>query len=142
MKTIVLSIIIKHGKLHGYGVYREITSLVDTYNPSIGAIYRVLSSLHSEGLIDKEEVHGKRKVFYYKPTVKGKEEFLKIVNCFLDRTARGLSLITPVLTKLRNEIPARELFSIEGKIKEIAEITNSFIERSRAAPYTTSIKQR
>lgn len=140
LKTIVLSVIIKHGKLHGYGVYREITSLVDTYNPSIGTIYRVLGSLYKEGLIDKEEVQGRRKVIYYKPTPRGKEEFMKTVNCFLTKTARGLSFIIPVLNKLRNEMPARDLFSIDSRIKEIAEMVNAFIDKTKVTPVSTKVK--
>lgn len=128
LRTLILSIVIKNKRIHGYGIYKEITDSSIDYSPSIGTIYRLLGELHREGLIDKEVVPGSKKKVYYLPTSKGLEEFINIATCFLNRTVRGLSILIPVLNKLYEEGKRATLFTLEGRIEELYNLSKDFLE--------------
>ncbi|MEM4691695.1 MAG: PadR family transcriptional regulator [Desulfurococcaceae archaeon] len=131
LKTLILSIVIENKMIHGYGIYKAISDSSIKYFPSIGTIYRLLGELYKEGLIDKIEVSGNKKKVYYTPTNKGLEEFINITTCFLNKTVRGLSVITPVLKRLYEENRGFNLFNIESKIEELYSISKEFLESIR-----------
>ncbi len=103
LKLLIMTIIIRKKKIHGYGIYKELDELASgIWNPSIGTIYRVLNELVSKEYIRKEEVmQGNRRVVYYIPTEKGIEEFLKASDCILRKIRTGIELIVPTLKSLR-----------------------------------------
>lgn len=82
LKTIVLNMLKKHGRLYGY----ELTQLVKelTLNKiqiTEGALYPTLHALEKDGIVDVEqESFGKRIRKYYMLTEKGKTEVVKRSN--------------------------------------------------------------
>lgn len=132
LRALILSIIIRNEKIHGYGIYKEIVDSSLGYFPSIGTIYRLLGELHREGLIEKEVVSGSKKKVYYLPTNKGLEEFVNIATCFLNKTVRGLSVLTPVMKKLYEEGRRATLFVLESRVEEIYNLSKEFLESIKA----------
>jgi len=103
LRFLVLSIIVRYGRIHGYGVYKEFQRL-GSWNPSIGTIYRVLNDLALKGFIEREveNVNGRR-VVYYTASDKGVEEFLRVASCMLSKISIGLEIIIPTFTALKNK---------------------------------------
>ncbi len=118
----VLGIIISNKNIHGYGIYKKIldnTRLIKRFGkPSIGTIYRVLNNLVEEGLVTrKEKKVGGRTLYYYAPTKKGMEEFARICEAFLDKTASGTKMILSSLPALYESG-----INVKGIIERLEEI--------------------
>jgi len=105
LELLVLTSIIEHGRIHGYGIYKKLISSAPSYwKPSIGALYRVLNSLVVNGLVTREEavVNGRR-VVYYSVTDKGVDEFFKIAECILNKIYAGVKLLLPALASMKTK---------------------------------------
>ncbi|OYT40688.1 MAG: hypothetical protein B6U89_01205 [Desulfurococcales archaeon ex4484_58] len=122
LKILLLSIIIKHQKIHGYRIYKELMDLsMDRWKPSIGTLYRLLNELAQENLVKKEETFsGNRRIVYYEATNAGVEEFLKVCDAFFERTIIGLDILLPTLMKLRKTGLVNEM--IIDKVKSIEKL--------------------
>lgn len=126
MKILIISTILKHGRIHGYGIYKELTSRNSIeWNPSIGTIYRTLASLVSEEYLEKrEETFGNRRVVYYNVTDKGLEEFKRVAKCTLNKVILGLEALVPALMTLRASNRVKSEFDSELSI--IRDIVNTY----------------
>ena len=126
----VLGIIIRNKNIHGYGIYKKIldnTRLIKRFGkPSIGTIYRVLNSLVEEGLVTREEKKvGGRTLYFYTPTKKGMEEFAKICEVFLDKTASGTKMILSSLPALYES--GIDVNGIIERLEEIEKMIREFL---------------
>jgi len=127
LKLIVLSSIIKHEKIHGYGVYKEVTSLASGgWNPSIGTIYRILNKLVAEGYVNRDVVaRNGRKIVYYTITERGVEEFFKIAECLLNKIYTGMELLIPALRSLKARDRRVEIF--DNALEKILHVIKGYL---------------
>ena len=105
LELLVLTSIIEHGRIHGYGIYKKLVDSAPSYwKPSIGTLYRVLNSLVVNGLVTRAEavVNGRR-VVYYSVTDKGVDEFFKIAECILNKIYAGVKLLLPALASMKTK---------------------------------------
>jgi DNA-binding PadR family transcriptional regulator len=118
----ILAIIIKHGEIHGYGIYKDLLGYIRDHpyitKPSLGTIYRLLNQLVLEGYVERKVIsRNGRRAIYYKATNKGIEEFLRITESFLDRTTVGLALVVSTLKQLDER--GIDTLSIKEKLYKI-----------------------
>ncbi len=130
MKILLLSIIIRHEKIHGYKIYKELLDIgMDEWNPSIGTLYRLLNELTGKGYIVAEEGYaGKRRIVYYMPTKKGIEEFLHVCEHFFEDGRIGMEILLPTLKKLK----ARNMVDpyIDGKARYLIKLLSDYLNSS------------
>jgi len=126
MKILLLSTILKYGRVHGYKIYKELVeSSSMKWNPSIGTIYRILNNMTNEGYVEKEiENIGNRRIVYYKATDKGLEEFMKIASCVFNKIITGLEVIVPTIKMLKVNNRLNNEFDSEMSI--IRDIVNEY----------------
>lgn len=127
-KIKVLGIIIKNKEIHGYGIYKELLSIIHGLEliekPSIGTIYRILNELLEEGYIEEKiQYKGKRKIILYHPTPKGINEFLRISKGFLTKTLIGLKLVISAINSINEKQPV--INEIRDRLKRIHNITST-----------------
>jgi PadR family transcriptional regulator PadR len=96
LKTIVLSLLAKHGKMYGYEITQHVKEATDgKIQLTEGALYPLLHRLEAEGLLLTESVNiGKRVRKYYELTRSGSDssgalvqefkEFSRTMNKLLD----------------------------------------------------------
>lgn len=129
MKTLVLSIIIRFDKIHGYMIYKNLLSMgMEKWSPSIGTLYRLLKELEKDGLVMKEaDMEGSRRIVYYYPTEKGVEEYLKTVDVFLDKMIIGMELMLPTLKKLGETGLNKPI--LDDKLRYIDKLLSEYLEK-------------
>lgn len=77
LKTIILHMLDRHGRMYGYELTQRVRELSDDYiQITEGALYPTLHKLEAEGaLVTEKEYIGKRVRKYYKITPGGKSLF-------------------------------------------------------------------
>jgi DNA-binding PadR family transcriptional regulator len=132
----VLAIIIKHGEIHGYGIYKDLLEYIRDHpyitKPSLGTIYRLLNQLVLEGYVERKATSKDgRRIIYYRATSKGIEEFLRITESFLDRIMVGLALVVSTLKQLEER--GIDTMSIRDKLYRIRKLLETMNENGGPA---------
>lgn len=80
LMPIILKLISEHEKMYGYEITQHVKELTKgKIDISEGALYPILHKLEADGVLDTEKVYlGKRVRKYYKITVSGELEVVKI----------------------------------------------------------------
>ena len=98
LRVLILAILIKEGKLHGYLLYKKILQHTRMrWKPSIGTIYHTLNEMVKEGLVSK---HAENRKYNYVITSEGIEYFIKNSRTPAIRMAGVLATILEAYLKI------------------------------------------
>lgn len=88
-RLLVLGMVRKYGRAHGYLVSRELLSwgTADWANVKAGSIYHALRQLAKEGLLDETQIAAWPGRVDYEPTAAGEAEFFRLLREALRRPA-------------------------------------------------------
>jgi len=102
LKTIVLSLLSRQGKMYGYEITQHVKEATDgKIQLTEGALYPLLHRLEAEGLLKTEKVNiGKRVRKYYKLTKDGTTKAAQLVDEFKEFSATINRLLNPSTSNL------------------------------------------
>ncbi len=123
LRVLILAILIKEGKLHGYSLYKRI--LYHTcmkWKPSIGTVYRILNKMTEEGLVSK---HTEGRRHYYAITPDGIKYFLKNSKTPLTRMAGVLTIVLEAYLKASDKGASTLTKDLRGRLGALKEVLQS-----------------
>jgi len=126
LELLILAILIKEGKLHGYALYKHIVDITQTrWKPSIGTIYRFLNDMARRGLVLKNV---KDRKYEYEVTHKGIEYFIENMRNPLIRLAGILATSLESYFKVAEKNPNILSEDIKERLRTLKKILDSNIE--------------
>jgi len=124
LRVLILAILIKEGKLHGYLLYKRILHHTRMkWKPSIGTIYRTLNKMVEEGLISK---HVENRRHSYAVTSKGIEYFIKNSKAPLTRMAGVMATILDAYLRIPVDKGTMLPKDLKERLRNLREILQKF----------------